>query len=146
MNVSTLPVVLVVCSTTLVISPSTLVLLALVLPSSKLRDIDCASMAPGGSGEGKDNMAKLPYSLLTLPPMVGAMSPLGGTSTLLAVAGCTATAAGGFGSVVLFAVALAGVPCSKWLHFAAPLVATAVLFAAVGLTFAGLSDRRCHGC
>jgi hypothetical protein len=49
-----------------------------------------------------------------------------------------ATAAGGFGSVVLFAVALAGVPCSKWLHCAAPLVATARSFAAAGLTVAGL--------
>jgi hypothetical protein len=40
---------------------------------------------------------------------------------------------------VIFAVALTGVPCSKRLHFAAPLVATAVLFAAAGLTVAGLS-------
>jgi hypothetical protein len=48
------------------------------------------------------------------------------------------TAAGGFGSVVLFAVALAGVPCSKWLHFSVLPVATAVLFAAAGLTVAGL--------
>ncbi len=29
-------------------------------------------------------------------------------------------------------------PCPKWLHFAAPLVATAVLFAAAGLTVTGL--------
>ncbi len=60
------------------------------------------------------------------------------TSALLAVAGCTETPAGGFGSVVLFAVALAGVPCSKRLRFAAPPLATAVLFAAAGLTVTGL--------
>jgi hypothetical protein len=40
MNVSTPPVLLAACSTTLAISPSTVVLLALVLPSSKWRDID----------------------------------------------------------------------------------------------------------
>ncbi len=45
---------------------------------------------------------------------------------------------GRFGSVVLFLVALAGVPCSKRLCFEAPPVATAVLFAAAGLTVAGL--------
>ncbi len=49
-----------------------------------------------------------------------------------------ATAAGRFGSVMLFAVALAGVLCSNPLRFAALLVATAVLFAAAGLTVAGL--------
>jgi hypothetical protein len=54
------------------------------------------------------------------------------------MAGCTATAAGGFGSVVLFAVALAGVPCSKRLRFAALPVATAVLFSAAGSTVTGL--------
>jgi hypothetical protein len=37
-----------------------------------------------------------------------------------------------------FLVALAGVPCSKRLCFEAPLVATVVLFAAAGLTVAGL--------
>jgi hypothetical protein len=99
---------------------------------------------------------------LTLLLTVGAMSPLDGISALLAVAGCLATAAGGFGSVVLFAVVLVGVLCSKKLHFAAPLVATAVSFAASGLTVAGLSGLvvaaiplpwfvfrsywRCHGC
>jgi hypothetical protein len=46
---------------------------------------------------------------------------------------------GGFGSVVLFLVALAGVPCLKRLHFKVPPVATAVLFAAAGLTVTGLS-------
>ncbi len=56
------------------------------------------------------------------------------------MAGCTATAAGGFGSVVLFAVVLAGVLSSKKLHFEASAVATAVLFAAAGLTVAGLLD------
>jgi hypothetical protein len=38
----------------------------------------------------------------------------------------------------VIAVALAGAPCPKHLHFAALLVATAVLFAAAGLTIAGL--------
>jgi hypothetical protein len=139
MNISTPPVVLAACSTTLLISASTIVLLALVLPSSKLRDIDGVSAATGGGGDGKDNMAKLPYFMLTLPPTVSAMSPPDGTLALLVVAGRTVTAAGGFGSVVLFAVALAGVLCSKRLRFAAPPVATAVLFAAAGLTVAGLS-------
>ncbi len=52
-----------------------------------------------------------------------------------------ATAAGRFGSVVLFAVAIVGILCPKWLHFAVLLVATAVMFAAAGLTIAGLSGR-----
>jgi hypothetical protein len=51
-----------------------------------------------------------------------------------------ATAAGGFDSVVLFAVALEGVWCSKRLHFEALAVATAVLFAEAGLTVTGLLD------
>jgi hypothetical protein len=50
-----------------------------------------------------------------------------------------ATAVGRFGSVVLFVVALAGVPCPKRLHFAALLGATAVSFAAARLTFVGIS-------
>ncbi len=70
--------------------------------------------------------------------MVVAMSPPDGTSAPLVVAGCMATVVGGFVSVVFFAVALAGVPCSKWLCFAVPPVATAVLFAAAGLTVTGL--------
>ncbi len=37
-----------------------------------------------------------------------------------------------------FLVALAGVPCSKQLYFEVPPVATAVLFAAAGLTVARL--------
>jgi hypothetical protein len=57
---------------------------------------------------------------------------------LIAVAGCTATAAGKFGSVVLYLVALAGVPCSKRLRFEALLVVSAVLFAAAELTVTGL--------
>jgi hypothetical protein len=122
MNVSTLPVVLAAYSMILVIFPSTIVLLALDLASSKLRDFDSTSTAAGGGGDGEDNMAKLPYLMLTLLPMVGAMSPPDRTLASLAVAGCTATVAGGFGYVVLFAVALAGVPCSKRLHFAVPLV------------------------
>ena len=55
------------------------------------------------------------------------------------MSGCTATEAGRFGSVVLFAVALAGVPCSIQLHFEVPAVATAVSFAAAGLTVTGLA-------
>ncbi len=63
MIVSTLPVVLAVCSTTLVISLSTVVLLALILPSSKLKDNYGASAATvGGGGNGKDNMVELPYT------------------------------------------------------------------------------------
>ncbi len=75
MVVATLPVVLVACLMTLVISPLTVVLLALILPSSKLRDNDGASAASGSGGSGKDNMVKLPYSTLSLPPTVVAMSP-----------------------------------------------------------------------
>jgi hypothetical protein len=89
-------------------------------------------MATGRDGNSKDNKVELPYSMLSLPPMVLAMSPLDGTSAPLTVAGCMATAAGQFGSVVLFTVALAGVLCLKWLCFEALLGATAVLFAAAG--------------
>ncbi len=138
MVVSTRPVVLAACLMIFVISPSTIVLLALIMLSSTLRDNNGASVAAGHGGNGEDNKVELPYSMLSLTPMVIAMSPLDGTSAPLAVAGCMATAAGGFGSVVLFVVALAGVPCSKWLHFEAPLVAIAVLFAAAGSTLAGL--------
>ena len=138
MVVSTWPVVLAACSTILVISLTTVVLLALIFPSSKLIDNNGASVAPGCGGDGKINKVELPYSMLSLPPMVVAMSPPGRTSALLAVAGCMARVAGGFGSVVLFLVALVGVLCSKRLHFEAPPVATAVLFAAAGLTVAGL--------
>jgi hypothetical protein len=113
---STLLVVFAACSTTLVISPPTVVLLALILPSSKLRDNNCASVATGRGGDGKDYKLELPYSMLSLLPMVIAMSPLGKTLAPLVVAGCMATATGRFGSVVSFAVALAGVPCSKRLH------------------------------
>jgi hypothetical protein len=49
-----------------------------------------------------------------------------------------ATVVGGLSSVVLFAVALAGVPCYKRLRFEVLGVATAVSFAAAGLTVAGL--------
>ncbi len=75
LNVSTPLVVLAVCSMTLVVSPLNVVLLVLVLPSSKLRDIDGASAATGGGGDSKDNMAELPYLPLRLLPMVGTMSP-----------------------------------------------------------------------
>jgi hypothetical protein len=112
MVVSTWPVVLAACLTILVISPSTIVLLALIFLSSKWRDKDNASMATDRGGNSKDNKVELSYSTLSLPLMVVAMPPLDGTSALLAVAGCTATAAGRFESVALFAVALAGVPCS----------------------------------
>ncbi len=138
MIVSTPPVVLVVCSTTLVISPSTVVLLVLILPSSKLGDNNGASVATGGGGDGEDNMVELPYSTLSLPPTVVAMSPPDGISAPLAVAESIATVAGGFGSFVLIAVALVRVPCSKWLRFAVLPGAIAVLFAAAGLTIAGL--------
>jgi hypothetical protein len=100
MNVSTPLVVLAACSTTLVISLSTVVLLALVSLSRNLRDIDGASAAVGSSGDGKDNMSGLPCSTLSLPPTVGTMSPPDRMFALLAVTGCMATAAGGFGSVV----------------------------------------------
>ncbi len=138
MVVSTRPVVLAAWSTILVISSSTIVLLALILPSSKLRDNNGAYVATGCGSNGEDNKVELPYSMLSLPPTVVAMSPPDLTLAPLAVAGCTATAAGGFGSVVLFLVALAGVPCSKRLRFEVPLVATAVLWAAAGFTFSGL--------
>jgi hypothetical protein len=96
--------------------------------------------------------------------MVIAIATLGGTSALSAVAGCMATAAGRFGSVELFTVALAGVLCPKQLHFAALPVATAVLFVVccsrvdyprvirlvsgcnIPLQFAFCSHWRCHGC
>jgi hypothetical protein len=139
MVVSTWLAVLAVCSTILVILPSTVVLLALILLSSKLRDNNGAFVATGRVSNSKDNKVELLYLMLSLPPMVVAMPPLDETSAPLVVSGCTATAVGGFGSVVLFAVLLAGVLCSKWLHFEVPAVATAVLFAAAGLTVAGLS-------
>ncbi len=134
MVVSTWLVVLAVWLMILVISSSTVVLLALFLPSSKLRDNNDASVAPGRGDNGKDNKVELPYSTLSLPPMVVAMSPPGRASAPLAVVGCTATAAGGFGSVVLFLVALVGMLCSKQLRFEVP----PALFAAAGLTVAGL--------
>ncbi len=136
--VSTCLVVLAAWLTILVISSLTVVLLALILLSSKLRDNNGASVAPGHGSDGKNNKVELPYLTLSLPPTVIAMSPPGGTLAPLAVAGCMARAVGGFGSVVIFLVALAGVPCSKWLRFEALPVATAVLFAAAGLTVAGL--------
>ncbi len=139
MVVSTRLVVLAAWLAILVISLSTVVLLALILPSSKLRDNNSASGAPCRGGNSKDNKVELPYLMLSLPPTVVAMSPLVGILAPLAVAGCMATAAGRFGSVVLFLVASAGVPCLKRLRFEAPLVATALLFAAAGLTVAGLS-------
>jgi hypothetical protein len=138
--VSTWLVVLTAWLTILVISSSTVVFLALILPSSKLRDNNGASVAPGCGGDGKDNKLELPYLMLSLPPRVITMSPPGGTLAPLVVAGCMARAAGGFGSVVLFLVELAGVQCSKRLCFEAVPVATAVLFAAAGLTVAGLSS------
>jgi hypothetical protein len=139
MNVSTLPVVLAVCSALVVISPSTVVLLVLILPPSKLRDNDGTSTAAGGGSNGEDDMVKIPYLTVTLPSTVVVMSPPDGTLALLVVAGCRATVAGGFGSVLFFVVALPGVLCSKQLHFSVPPVATAVLFAVAGLTVAGLS-------
>jgi hypothetical protein len=137
-------------------------LLALILLSSKLRDNNGASVATGRGGNSKDDKLELSYLTLSLPPTVVAMPPPDGTSALLAVAGCMATAAGGFGSVALFAVTLVGVLCSIWLHFEVLAVATAASFAAAGLTVTGLlvfgsschtplcfvfsSIWRCHGC
>ncbi len=83
MIVSRMPAVMAACLMTLVISPC------------KLRDNYGASAAAGRSGEGKDNMIKLPYLMLTLSPRAVTMSPPDGTFTLLAVAGCTASVAGG---------------------------------------------------
>jgi hypothetical protein len=138
MVVSTQWVVLGGCSTILVISPLTVVLLEPIFLSSKLRDNDGASIATGRGSNSKDNKVELSYSTLSLLPTAIAMPPLDGTLAPLAVTGCTATSAGGFGSVALFVVALAGVLHSKRLHFEAPAVATAVSFAAAGLTVAGL--------
>ncbi len=136
--VSTLLVVLAACLMILVISPLTVVLLALNFLSSKLRDNNGDSVATGCGGNSKDNKVELSYSTLSLPPTVFAMPPPDGTLAPFAVAGCKGTAAGRLGSVVLFAVALAGVLCSKWLRFEVPAVATAVLLTAAGLTVAGL--------
>ncbi len=61
MVVSNWLVVMAACSTILVISLSTVVLLALISPSSKLRDNNGASVAPGRSGNGTDNKIELPY-------------------------------------------------------------------------------------
>ncbi len=138
MVASTWLVVLVACSTILANSQSTVVLLVLILMSSKLRDNEGASVATGRGGNSKDNKVELSYWTLSLPPTVVPIPPPDGTSAPLMVAGCTATAAGGFGSVALFAAALAGVQCSIRLRFEVPAVATAVLFAAAGLTVAGL--------
>jgi hypothetical protein len=138
MVVSTWPVVLVACLTILVISPSTNVLLALILLSSKLRGNNSTSVATGLGGNSEDNKVELSCLMLLLLPMVITMSPPDGTLAPLAVVGCTSTAAGGFSSVLLFAVALAGVLCSKQLCFEVLAVATLVLFAAAGLTVAGL--------
>ncbi len=138
MVVSTRLVVLAACSMILIILPLTIVLLVLILLSSKLRDNYGVFVTTGHSSNSEDNKVELSYSTQSLLPTVVAMPPPDRTLAPLLVAGCTAAAAGGFGSVVLFAVVLAGVPCSKWLHFEAPVVATTVLFAAAGLTVAGL--------
>jgi hypothetical protein len=74
MIVSTAPIVLVVCLTTLLIVSSTIVLLPLILPCSKFRDNNSTSAATGGGDDGKDNMVKLPYSTISLPPAVVTMS------------------------------------------------------------------------
>jgi hypothetical protein len=123
----------------LVIAPSTALLVKLILPSRKLKDNNGASTAAGSSGNGKDNMNKFPELTLSLPPMVVTISSPDGTLALLVVAGCKETAAGRPSSMVLFAVALAGVPCPNYLRFAVLPGATAVSFAAAGLTIAGLS-------
>ncbi len=76
-----------------------------------------ASAATGGGNDGKDNMVEFPYSTLSLPPTVVAIPPPDGTLAPLVMVGCTATAAGRFGSVVVFAVVLAGLPYSKMAAF-----------------------------
>jgi hypothetical protein len=58
--VSTPPIVLVACLVGLVISSSTIALLALIFPSRKLKDNDGASVATGGGGKGEDSMNELP--------------------------------------------------------------------------------------
>jgi hypothetical protein len=75
MVVSTRPVVLAAWSTILIISLSTVVLLALILLSIKLRESDGASVAQGRGSNCKDNKVELPYLMLSLPPRVVAMSP-----------------------------------------------------------------------
>ncbi len=139
MIVSNRLVVLVACLMILVISPSTVVFLALILLSSKLRDNDGASVATGCGSNSKDNKVELSYQCYHCHQRSSPCPPPDGTSAPLVVARCMATAVGGFSSVVLFVVALAGMRCYKWLCFEVPAVATAVSFAAVGLTVAGLS-------
>jgi len=73
MIVSNRLVVLVACLMILVISPSTVVFLALILLSSKLRDNDGASVATGCGSNSKDNKVELSYSMLSLPPTFVAM-------------------------------------------------------------------------
>ncbi len=89
MVVSTWPVVSAACSTILVISPLTVVLLALILLSSKLRDNNIASMATGCSGNSNDNKVDLSYLTVSLLPTVVAMPPPDGTLAPFAVAVCT---------------------------------------------------------
>ncbi len=60
MVVSTLSVVLAACSVGLVISPLTIVLVALILLSRKLIDNNDASAAADCGSNSKDNMNKLP--------------------------------------------------------------------------------------
>jgi hypothetical protein len=139
MVLSTRPVVLAACSTILVISQLTVVLLALIFLSSKLRDNDGVSVATGRGSNSEDNTVELSYLMLLLLPRVIDMPPPDGTSALFLVAGCMETAAVGFCSGTLFAVALVGVPCSIRLRFEVPVIATAVSFATAGLIVAGLS-------
>ena len=87
-------------------------MLALISLSSEVRDYNGASVATGHGGNSEDSKVKLSYSTLSLPPTVVAILPPDGTLAPLVMVGCTATAAGRFGSVVLFAVALVGVLCS----------------------------------
>jgi hypothetical protein len=75
MVVSTRLAVLAACSMILVMSLSTIVLLTLILLSSKLRDNNGVSVAPGCGGNSEINKVELSYLTLSLPPMVVAMSP-----------------------------------------------------------------------
>jgi hypothetical protein len=75
MVVFTQLVVLAACLTIVVISPCTIVLVALILLSSKLGDNNCVSVATGRGGNSKDNKVELSYLTLSLLQTVVAMPP-----------------------------------------------------------------------
>ncbi len=136
-------------------------LLALILPSRKLKDNNGVSAATGIGCNGKDNSQVTIIDTITATNGCCHVHLWRNIGTLVVV-GCTATAVGGFGSVVLFVFALVGVPCSKRLHFwsAAGSNSSVVCCSRVDchrvikfgsgchtpLWFAFSSIRRCHGC